>query len=97
MRKLAEIKGDDALDVLAEILVPITTITNDDEVKAGFETNVAQSVSIALKKHKKEVEDIMSAVGGKPWDELKEEVTLMTLPATMYEILSDPVVQSLFR
>ena len=37
MRKLSDIKGEEALDVLAEILVPITAIANDEEVKKGLQ------------------------------------------------------------
>ena len=40
MRKLSEVKGEEALDVLADILEPIVTIINDEEVKAGFECGV---------------------------------------------------------
>lgn len=95
MRKLSEIKGEEALDVLAEILVPITAIVNDEEVRNGFDTNVAMCVSIALKKHKAEVIDILAAIDGKPKEEL--DIDLLTLPAVVTEILSDPAVQSLFR
>lgn len=95
MRKLSDIKGEEALDVLAEILVPITTIANDEEVKSGFDTNVAMCVSIALKKYKSEIMDILSAIDGKPKEEL--EINILTLPTTMMEILSEPAVQSLFQ
>lgn len=95
MRKLSEIKGEEALDVLAEILVPITAIANDDEVKDGFETNVAMCVAIALKKHKSEVMDILAAIDGKPKEEM--DIDLLTLPTVMVEILNEPAVQSLFR
>lgn len=95
MRKLSEIKGEEALDVLAEILVPITTIANDEEVKNGFETNIAKCVSIALKKYKSEVMDMLAAIDGKPKEEL--EIDLLTLPTAIIEILSEPAIQSLFQ
>lgn len=95
MRKLSEIKGEEALDVLAEILIPITEIVKDDEVKEGFEKNVATCVAVALKKHRDEVMDILSAVDGKPREELY--IDLLTLPTAMIEILNEPSVQSLFR
>lgn len=92
MRKFSEIKGEEALDVLAEILVPIVVIASDEEVKAGIETNVAQCVAVALKKYKKEVMDILRAIDGK-----EPDVDLLTLPTIMVEILNEPAVQSLFR
>lgn len=97
MRKLSEIKGEEALDVLAEILVPITAIANDENVKKGFETNVAMCVSIALKDHKEDVLDILAAIDGKPKDEMLEEMDILTLPTVLIEILNEPAVQSLFQ
>lgn len=95
MRKLSEIKGEEAIDVLAEILVPIVDIVNDEEVRNGFETNVAKSVSIALKKHKTEVMQIFAAIDGKPVEDL--DIDLMTLPAAIIEILNEPSVKALFQ
>lgn len=97
MRKLSEIKGEEAIDVLAEIIMPITEIVKDDEVAKGFETNVAQCVAIALKKHKSEVIDVLAVINGKTKEETLEEIDLMTLPAVLIEILNEPSVQMLFR
>lgn len=96
MRKLSEIKGEEAIDVLAEILVPITEISNDEEVRAGFETNVAKCVSIALKKYKKEVIEVVSCINGKSVEETLEEIDLLTLPVYILEVLNEPAIQSLF-
>lgn len=96
MRKLSEIKGEEALDVLAEILVPITEIVNDEEVKAGFETNVAKSVSVALKKYKKEIIAIFATINGTSVEETLEEIDILALPAYIVEILNEPAIQSLF-
>lgn len=96
MRKLSEIKGEEALDVLAEIIEPITIIANDEEVKAGFETNVAKCVSIAIKNHKKEIIEIFACINGKSVDETLSEIDLLTLPSYMVDVLNEPAVQSLF-
>ena len=95
MRKLSEIKGEEAIDVLANIIEPIVDIVNDDDVRNGFETNVAKSVAIALKKHKEEVMQIFAAIDGKEVAEL--EIDLLTLPATIVQILNEPEVRSLFQ
>ena len=97
MRKLSEIKGEEALDVLAEILVPITTIANDAEVREGFETNVAKCVSIALKKYKDEIFDVLSAIDGTEREEFIESLDLLTLPVMIVEVLNEPMVQELFQ
>lgn len=97
MRKLSEIKGEESLDVLAEILVPITDIANDDEVKAGLDKNVAKCVSIALKKYKTQIIEIIATINGKSVDETLEEIDLLSLPAYIVETLNEPAVQSLFQ
>lgn len=97
MRKLSEIKGEEALDVLADMIVPITAIANDEEVRAGFETNVATCASIAIKKHKDDVIDMLTALDGRSKEEMLEDMNILTLPAVLIEILNEPAVQSLFR
>ena len=96
MRKLAEVKGEEALDVLAEILEPIVTFINDEEVKAGFETNVAKSVSVALKKYKAEILQIFASINGKSVEETCEEIDILSLPSYIVEILNEPEIQRLF-
>ena len=97
MRKLSDIKGEEAIDVLAELLVPITDISNDEEVRAGFEKNVATCVSIALKKHKKEVIGILAIINGKSVEKTLEEIDVLALPTYLIEVLSEPAIQSLFQ
>ena len=95
MRKLSEIKGEEALDVIAEILVPITAIANDDEVKEGFEKNVAKCISIMLKKYKAEVMHILAVVDGKKDEDL--DFDILELTGSLVELLNEPAVQSLFQ
>ena len=97
MRKFSDVKGEEALDVLAEIIVPITALANDEEVRKGMEVNVANCVAIALKKYKTEIIDIITAVNGKSKKETLKELDLLTLPAYFGDILSNPTIQSLFR
>lgn len=96
MRKLSEIKGEEALDVLAEILVQITDIVNDEEVKAGFNKNIATCVSVALSKYKTEIISIFAAINGKSVEETVEEIDLLSLPSYIIEIIEEPTIQRLF-
>ncbi len=96
MRKLSEIKGEEAIDVLAEIIVPITSIVNDEEVRAGFEESVAKCVSIALKEHKTEVIEIFASINGKSVEETLEEIDILSLPSYIIDALNEPAIQSLF-
>lgn len=97
MRKLSEIKGEEALDVMAEILTPIVDIVQDEEVRKGFDTNVAKCVAIALKKHKEAIIDIFVTINGKSKEETLSEIDLLSLPSYMIQVLNEPQVQALFR
>lgn len=97
MRKLSEIKGEEALDVLAEILVPIVDIWNDEDVKKGYETNVAKAVSVAIKKHKEEIINIFAVLDGKTYEEELEEINILSLPADIIGILNESAIQDLFQ
>ena len=94
MRKIDEIQGEEALDVLAEILVPISEIAIDPQVKKEFEKSAAHVVSYALKKYKAQVLTAMAALEGVPAEEYKPN--LLELPKMLIEFLSDPYVQDLF-
>lgn len=98
MRKLSEIKGEEALDVLAEILDPIVDIWSDEEVKKGYEDkNVAKAVSIAIKKHKEKIIGIFASLDGKTYEEELESINLVSLPADIINVLNEPAIKSLFQ
>lgn len=97
MRKLSEIKGEEALDVLAEILVPIVDIWDDEDVKKGYETNMAKAVSVAIKKHKEEIINIFALLDGKTYEEELEEINILSLPADIISILNESAIQDLFQ
>ena len=96
MRKLSEIKGEEALDVLAEIIEPAAEIFSDENVKNAVKTekNKAKAVKIILKDHKKAILALMAALEEKPVEEYKP--TLLALPALIIGVLNDPELQSLF-
>lgn len=97
MRKLSEIKGEEALDILAEIIVPITDIAQDEEVRKSFdEKNVASAVSVAIKKHKKDIIEIFAKIDGNTYEEELEEVNLLMLPTQILSLLNEPAIESLF-
>ena len=97
MRKLSEIKGEEALDVLAEILAPIVEIWDDEEVRKGYETNVAKAVSVAIKNHRKAIIGIFASLDGKTYEEEAKEISLISLPADIINILNEPAIKDLFQ
>lgn len=95
MRKLSDIKGKEALDVLADLLEPVTEIMTDEEVvKLARSKNKVKAVSVAIKNHKDSVVSILAILEGV--DPSKYTPSLMELPIKLLEILNDPDLAQVF-
>ena len=95
MRKLSEIKGEEALDVIAEIIEPAAEIFTDENVKEALKSGSRiKAVKIILKDHKKAIITLMAALEETPVEEYKP--TLLALPALILGVLNDPELNSLF-
>lgn len=97
MAKLSEIKGEAALDVLADIMGPAVEIISDPEVKKAFRAKKkVEGIALAIKRHKKAVIAVMAAINQQTVEEFIGSVNIVTLPATVLELMSDPDLASLF-
>jgi len=97
--RLSDIKGERALDVLADLLEPIQEIMADDEAKKLFKggsEGMIKASRYLLKNHKKEVIEIMAITELKSVEEYTEQMSVISLPIKLLEILNDPELQSLF-
>jgi len=96
--KLSEIRGEAALDVLADIMEPAVEIMTDGEVRdlLRVKSKRLEGIVLAIKKHKRAVISIMAAVNLKTVDEYLKEVNILTLPLTILEIMNDPDLAGLF-
>lgn len=97
MKRLSDYKGDDALELLADILEPASEIISDEEIKklwAGKEP-MLKIVKVALKNHKAAVTEILARLDGE--DPEAYEVGVLTLPAKMLQILNDKELLSVFQ
>lgn len=93
--KISEIKGERALDLLADMLEPFTEIMTDPELK-----NIAQNgtkimmLKRILKHHKKSVIAIMALLENT--DPETYEPTLTEIPAKIMQVLNDPAFAPFF-
>lgn len=87
--KLSEYKNEDAIEVIADIIEPLSAIFTDDEIKK--EKNRMKAVSKALKKYKKEVIQILARIDGVPVE--KYECNALTLPIKVLEVMNDKEIQ----
>lgn len=96
--KLSEIKGEAALDVLAEIIEPAVEIMADPIIKqlAADDAPKIKFLKPIIKGHKKEIIQIMAALDGMDPGEYEKHINLFSLPAKVLEILNDPELVSLF-
>lgn len=94
--KLSEIRGEHALDVLADIMEPAIEIMQDKEFVALIRGNSGlKAAKIAIKNHKKAVLEMLAVLDGVPVDEYNPSI--LTIPARLLEILNDPEIVELFQ
>lgn len=92
--RLSDIKGERALDVIADLIEPVSEILIDDRVRTAFGGDRLELVRIILKEHKKQIIEILAILDGE--DPATYEISLVTLPAKILELLNDPELATLF-
>ena len=93
--KLSDIKGERAIDTLAELIDPISDIAQDESVVSLVNSGQKlKAVKALLKRHKRSVITIMALLN----EENPEtyEPKLFQLPVMVLEILNDPDLADLF-
>lgn len=95
MKRLSEYRGEEALDVLADLIEPAVEIMQDKRIAELFRNDKkAKAVAVAIKEHKRSVLDIMATLDGE--DRETYAPSLFALPAKILEILNDPELVNLF-
>lgn len=94
--KLSEIKGEKALDAMADLLEPLSLIFADPEIQRSVKNEEPKLILVKkiLKAHKKEAIQIMAILDGETPETY--EISLLKIPMKLLEITNDPEVQSLF-
>ena len=93
--KLSDIRGEHALDVLADLLDPAMTLVQDEEFLRLLDTNRMEAVKHAIKNHKKEVITILAVLDGENPETY--DIGLLTLPIRLIQLISDKELVSLFQ
>lgn len=87
MKKLSEYKDEEALDLLANIIEPITEIVIDKEVVKKFKKNKLSGISHAIKRHRTAVFACMAALNGETVETY--HCNIVSLPKTILDIIND--------
>ena len=94
--KLSDIKGEQSLDLLADLIDPAGEIFSDEKVKTLFDEKSDKKaiVKYMLKNHKKSIIEILAILNGETVETF--EFNIFTLPRMVMEVLSDEELLSFF-
>lgn len=99
MGKILDARGEEALDVLADLIGPVGEIAADPEISGMMKTGGGGTVKdlavLILKKHKAEAIEIMAIDDGKTVEEEKKVLSAITIPARLLRLISAPAVRDL--
>ena len=111
MKKLSEITMEQGLDIVADILVPIMNIAEDDTARDFFTKEkpregenaiqmalrrIKSSLPALIKKHKEDLIVIMAALNTQTVDEYKHSKGFMGLVKDVVSLANDEDLQGLF-
>lgn len=92
--KLSDYKGEDALEILADLIEPAAEIFGDKDFSRLYKTSRIEAVKYALKNKAKAVITVLAVLERE--DPATYQPGLLTIPARLLEILNDPELVSLF-
>ena len=94
--KLSEYKNEEALDLLADVIEPVTTMLSDPAVVSIFQSDApkVKLVTYLLKNHKAEVLEVLARLDGVPVSEY--QCNVLSLPIKLLEIMKDKELMSFF-
>lgn len=94
--KLSEIKGEKALEIIADLIDPVALMVQDKKFKKVVDSGTkVDVVKFLLKEHPKEILLILALINQE--DPATYEPTLLSLPKMVMELIEDPAVISLFK
>ena len=109
--KLSEIKGEAVLDVIADLIAPISNIAIDKEASELFSRKplpanmtvgqfmllrAQKAIPKLLKEHKNDVIDILSTLAMEPKEEYLKKLTIAKLISDTVDVLTDECIAGLF-
>ena len=85
---MVDMTNEQALDAFADALEPLTEILGDAEIIRAYNADLPyiKLVQMAIKRHKKEVVEVLAISDGVPVDEYK--VNFLTLPVKALALLN---------
>lgn len=99
MGRILDARGDEALDVLADLLGPVSEIAQDEKISGMMKTGgggTMMDLAVAiLRDHKSAAVEIMAIDDGKTPDEERGMLSVLTIPARLMALMKIPAVEAL--
>lgn len=96
MRKIAEIRGEEALDILVDLMEPAIEIMADPNVRAlAKDGKKIDAIKVAIKGHKKAVITILAILEEENPETYSPSITI--LPIKLLELCNDPELVEFFQ
>lgn len=93
--KLAEIKGQEAIDALADLIIPASEIFSDKKVVDLLKAkDKLKAIHVMLKNHSKAVIEMLAILERE--DPATYQPSIVALPMKLLEFFNDPEVVRLF-
>lgn len=94
--KLSDYKGEDAIELLADIIEPAMEIIGDERIKAAANSKMSRGalVKMVLKNHKKSILEIMARIDGE--DPATYNPSVLSIPVRLLELFDDEEFMQLF-
>lgn len=93
--RLSDVKGERCLEVVADVIAPISSIANDPDFKKAVNGGGSQAAMLAkaapalIRGHKDDIVAILAAIAGTTPAEYAEGMTMAGLLKDAYELLTD--------
>ena len=103
MRKLSEIRDDEAMDALAEILDPVVNLAKNEKFKLAIrgdkkkniKPNRLEAVKIAMTENRRDIVTIMAVLEGEKVEDF--HYNMITLPKMILDLLNDKEMIDFFH
>lgn len=93
--RLSEIQGEEAIEVLADIIEPVSTILADEKVtKIARERKYPKAIAVAMRSYKREILDILAALNQE--DPKTYKPPLLSIPKQLLDLANEPEIEELF-
>lgn len=98
MKKISEFKGDKALDLIADLLEPMSEIMTDEEIKKAWKSSTKlKSAELILELHKKSIFEILAKMSETSVAEYKEKSNPVTLFRDVLSLMNDDELMAVFH